>query len=67
MSSFTRQALKLEGFNGFLTFDELRGRMTDVPASGGVYVVLRTSRSYLAGRRPVMRGKVGRGGSSEIV
>jgi hypothetical protein len=41
MSSFTHEALTREGFGGFLTFDELRIRLSEVPPQGVVYMVLR--------------------------
>jgi hypothetical protein len=41
LSSFTRDRLVEEGFRGFVTFEELRGRLGDVPSNGGVYIVLR--------------------------
>jgi hypothetical protein len=43
MSSFTRQALAGDGFAGFLTFEELRGRLSEVPTEGSVYIVLRAA------------------------
>jgi hypothetical protein len=41
LSSFTRQALASDGFDGFLTFEDLRVRLADVPSHGGVYIVMR--------------------------
>jgi hypothetical protein len=38
---FTRHSLAGAGFDGFLTFEELRGRLAEVPTEGGVYIVLR--------------------------
>lgn len=44
---FTRHALTAEGFQGFLTADELQAaKMLGVPKGGGVYVVLRESKEY---------------------
>jgi hypothetical protein len=43
MSSFTREALEREGFSSFLTFEQLRERLAEVPPHAGVYIVLRTS------------------------
>src|SRR5205823_4724784 len=37
---FTRAALLEQGFVGFVTFEELRGRLTEVPTGPGAYVVL---------------------------
>lgn len=35
-----------DGFDGFVSFDELRdGALEDVPTVGGIYVVLRESKS----------------------
>lgn len=43
-TTFTRQGLVERGFDGFLTFGELRKRqLAEVPTGGGVYVVLRDS------------------------
>jgi hypothetical protein len=44
MSSFTRETLVREGFTGFLTFDEVRARLAEIPPHGGVYIVLRDLR-----------------------
>jgi hypothetical protein len=41
LNSFTRGALSAEGFTGFVTFDELRAQLAEVPAERGVYIVLR--------------------------
>lgn len=39
---FTRAALEASGFEGFVTFDELRrGGINMVPRAGGIYIVLR--------------------------
>lgn len=43
MSSFSREALERNGFEGFLTFDELRARFASVPTGGGIYIALRGS------------------------
>jgi hypothetical protein len=37
----TIDVLRSEGFDGFVTFEELRDGATGVPLSGGVYVVIR--------------------------
>ena len=45
---FTEQALRDQGFQGFLTFRELReGRMKEIPEEAGAYVIL-----YTAGTKP---------------
>jgi hypothetical protein len=41
LSSFARESLEREGFTGFLTFDDLRARLSVIPPRGGVYIVLR--------------------------
>jgi hypothetical protein len=41
LSSFTRDSLMRKGFAGFVTFEELRTRLAEVPSEGGVYIVLR--------------------------
>ena len=48
MNSFTRQALAREGFGGFLTFDQLRRCIGEVPAKGGVYLVIRDVKTPVA-------------------
>jgi hypothetical protein len=40
---FSRDALQQESFEGFVTFAELSETFTDVPVSGGVYLVYRDS------------------------
>lgn len=43
MSTFSRAALMQDGFEGFVTFDQLRSATVSPPTTGGVYIILRGS------------------------